>query len=365
MANDVFANGRELSCKAGSGKTICSFPDVCFTPPQTPATPPGIPIPYPNTGFASDTTKGSKKVKISRKEVMLKNKSYYKKSTGDETGCASKKGLISSKNRGKVYFQSWSMDVKIEGKNVDRHLDITTNNHGSLPGNTPPWPFLDSMAIGTSGKAENSCAGDKAKQETACEGQDPCPGALGKKKERNATWASDASDEANGKPCVKARRCELVPYKPDSCCPGQTAHHVIPKSSFYTTTVKAKDKLTEYNPRKAPCMCLEGTTNTHGDHGLAHTAHAARGADAKMIKNELSPFDDHVKVCAQSVRDVAPHCDQKCLEEQITQGHVAAGVKGNPKIKHKPSGRTNADAQKKARYEIDHRAESVTNKKII
>ncbi len=35
---------------------ICAFPDVCFTPPQTPATPPGVPIPYPNTGMASDTT---------------------------------------------------------------------------------------------------------------------------------------------------------------------------------------------------------------------------------------------------------------------------------------------------------------------
>ncbi|MBV2091711.1 MAG: DUF4150 domain-containing protein, partial [Candidatus Thiodiazotropha sp. (ex Ctena orbiculata)] len=52
MANDVYANGRELSCKKADGKSICSFPDVCFTPPQTPATPPGVPIPYPNTGMA-------------------------------------------------------------------------------------------------------------------------------------------------------------------------------------------------------------------------------------------------------------------------------------------------------------------------
>ena len=90
MGNDVFVNGREISCKAADGKAICAFPDVCFTPPQTPATPPGVPIPYPNTGMASDMTSGSKKVKISNKEVMLKNKSYFKKSTGDEAGCAPK-----------------------------------------------------------------------------------------------------------------------------------------------------------------------------------------------------------------------------------------------------------------------------------
>lgn len=147
MANKVFANGRELACKAGSGKTICAFPDVCFTPPENPATPPGVPIPYPNTGFASDTTKGSKHVKISGKEIMLKNKSYFKTSVGDEAGCAAKKGVITSKNKGKVYFQAWSMDVKFEGQNVDRHLDLTTNNHASMPGDTPPWPFTDEMFI--------------------------------------------------------------------------------------------------------------------------------------------------------------------------------------------------------------------------
>ncbi|MFB1031784.1 MAG: DUF4150 domain-containing protein, partial [Thauera sp.] len=131
MANHVYANNMEVSCKAAAGKSICAFPDVCFTPPQTPATPPGVPIPYPNTGMSSDTTDGSSTVKVSAQEVMLKNKSYFKKSMGDEAGCAPKKGLINSQSRGKVYFKMWSMDVKIEGENVVRHLDITTHNHAS------------------------------------------------------------------------------------------------------------------------------------------------------------------------------------------------------------------------------------------
>ena len=42
MGNDVFANGREVSCKKADGKSICAFPDVCFTPPENPATPPGV-----------------------------------------------------------------------------------------------------------------------------------------------------------------------------------------------------------------------------------------------------------------------------------------------------------------------------------
>lgn len=146
MSNKVFANGMELSCKAGKGKSICAFPDVCMTPPENPATPPGVPVPYPNTGMTSDTTSGSKKVKISKKEVMLKNKSYFKKSMGDEAGSAAKKGVVTSVNRGKVFFNAWSMNVKFEGENVVRNLDITTHNHNSPPGNTPPMPFIDGAA---------------------------------------------------------------------------------------------------------------------------------------------------------------------------------------------------------------------------
>jgi hypothetical protein len=146
MSNQVYANMMEVSCKAAAGKSICAFPDVCFTPPQTPATPPGVPIPYPNTGMASDTTSGSTSVKISGKEVMLKNKSHFSKSMGDEAGCAPKKGVLTSKNTGKVYFTKWSMDVKVEGENVVRMLDLTTHNHGSVPGNTPPFPYIDEVA---------------------------------------------------------------------------------------------------------------------------------------------------------------------------------------------------------------------------
>ena len=51
--------------------------------------------------------------------------------------------MITSVNKGKVYFNAWSMDVKFEGENVVRHLDITTHNHASFPGNSPTWPFLD------------------------------------------------------------------------------------------------------------------------------------------------------------------------------------------------------------------------------
>ncbi len=148
MSTNVFANGLEISGKAVQAQTIAAFPDVCFTPPQTPATPPGVPIPYPSFGVASDTEKGTATVKIGGKEVNIKNKSDEKKTAGTEAGCAPKKGVITSKNTGKKYWSMWSPNVKFEGEPVIRFSDIATHNHGSMPGNTPPWVEICKLDLG-------------------------------------------------------------------------------------------------------------------------------------------------------------------------------------------------------------------------
>src|SRR5438094_9332725 len=88
MSKNVFANGKGVSAKKDDNKSICAMPDVCNSPPSPPAGP--IPIPYPNTAQASDTSDGSKTVMIGGSEVGMKNSSNYKKSTGDE---AATKGL--------------------------------------------------------------------------------------------------------------------------------------------------------------------------------------------------------------------------------------------------------------------------------
>jgi hypothetical protein len=146
MSNSVFANCNEISCKSGSGKVIAAFPDVCLTPPTPPAGP--IPVPYPVSSFSSDTSDGSRSVKIDGKEIMLQHKSFFKKCTGDEAATKSQgMGVVTHQIQGKVYFAAWSMDVKIEGENVCRHLDITTSNHASDPGQTPPLPEMENMSL--------------------------------------------------------------------------------------------------------------------------------------------------------------------------------------------------------------------------
>jgi len=147
----VYANGREISAEAQGCKVIADFPDTCFTPPENPATPPGVPVPYPDFGFDSDLTSGSGTVKIGNKPISQENTSYYSKCSGDEAGAAAKKGIITSKNTGKVYAHGWSSDVKVESKGVVRLGDMATSNHGTDPGDAPPMVIVGKPAFGIPG----------------------------------------------------------------------------------------------------------------------------------------------------------------------------------------------------------------------
>lgn len=298
MANDVFANKREVSCKAADGKSIAAFPDVCFTPPQTPATPPGVPTPYPNTAMASDTAGGSKKVKISKKPVMLKNKSYFKKSTGDEAGCAPKKGVITSKTRGKAYFNAWSMDVKIEGKNVVRHLDLTTHNHASPPGNSPPWMYIDQVAMSNAGSA---CEEDAARAKEDC--KDSKPVQVGSRMHRECS-----------EKCKKAMECVLVPKGKDKemCCrPDNTGDHLI--EDHWTKGAPDFERPGLYSG--APCMCVN-RSRYEGKHGIAHGTRGVR--EDELIGKELD-YGQAKEIALESHRDANPDagCSDGCIEAQL------------------------------------------------
>ena len=127
MGQTVFANGRGVDHKGSGGMNIV-FPDVCKTP--SPAGP--IPIPYPNIGKASDTSKGPKKVKVDGKMPMTKG-AKYSMSAGDEAGTAGG-GVASSKFKGDCEFMMYSMDVKFEGKGVCRLGDPLFHNKKNMMG---------------------------------------------------------------------------------------------------------------------------------------------------------------------------------------------------------------------------------------
>jgi hypothetical protein len=143
MPVNVGVNKMSVVTKDSGGVTP-SFPDVCKTP--SPGGP--IPIPYPNVAKSADTAKGTKKVSVKGNPVCVKD-SNFSTSVGDEAGTAGG-GVASNKTKGKAEFVNYSFDVKFEGKNVARALDLMLHNDK----NTPPFPVFQGPVMAMADKEE-------------------------------------------------------------------------------------------------------------------------------------------------------------------------------------------------------------------
>lgn len=307
MSNEVFANGNEIACKSGDGKVIAAFPDVCLSPPSPPAGP--IPVPYPNTSFSKDMKSGSKSVKIDKKEVMLKDKSFYKTSPlGNEAATKTLgAGVVSHVITGKTYFVAWSMDVKFEGQNVDRHIDLTTSNHASPMGNSN---------IQAEGEGSSPSAVDEENKKCPC-----CNG----EKHANQKDAEVVSEKDWYGPdgyaaVIKARKlgCECVPSKPDEGC-GTYYKQPDPKKSQRARNRwngrYKKDFINRWNAAgKEPALVYESDPKKEGDK-VAHKTPISAGGCIKGDKN-LMPNRAMSKPCQDMDDELSEHHAARAMHFQ-------------------------------------------------
>ena len=143
MHTHVYANGLEIASKAvgGDGSSAAAFPDPCWSPPPPTGGP--VVIPYPNTCYASAIENGTVTVFIAGQMSAIEDHSRFGTSTGNEPATqAFSKGVKTGVITGKAYFTQWSNNVFFEGLGVPRHTDLVTHNHGSMPSNTPTFPYL-------------------------------------------------------------------------------------------------------------------------------------------------------------------------------------------------------------------------------
>lgn len=163
MQTHVYANDQEIACKAAGqdGVSPQAFPDPCWSPPGPTAGP--IVIPYPNTCFAESITNGTSTIRICGKESAIEDHSYFATSTGNEPATeAFGKGVATKVITGKAYFTQWSFDVVFEGFGVPRHTDLVSHNHGSMPSNTPVFPYVSRGWFG------HDCNKEQDRIERAC-----------------------------------------------------------------------------------------------------------------------------------------------------------------------------------------------------
>jgi hypothetical protein len=274
----VYANGLEVSCKVQANKVIAAFPDVCFTPPENPATPPGIPVPYPTFGFDDDTDKGTGSVKIGDKTISQKNKSHYTKTTGTEAGCAAKKGVINSKNTGKKYCRAWSPNVKAEKLAISRFSDITTNNHASSdPPNAPtPTPEIGGGGAGSGATVD-------------------CP--------------------------------PIDPFDQIDCPDGSDRHHIVP-DMVYRLTPRRLPVAQQVRAPAAPtlnegmCICLVRDTQHQGLHANVNQRIAALGANGNPVGT--APIGALADIAIAGLWQCQPPLDPECID--IAADRVAAQI---------------------------------------
>ena len=301
MPSDVYANGMSVSCKSGEAKVVAAMPDVCLSPPSPPAGP--VPIPYAVSSFSSDAVSGSRTVRVRGKEVMLKDKSFYKKCTGDEAATKSLgMGVITHCIQGKTFFAAWSMDVKIEGENVDRHLDAT-NSNGQSSTNQFQWVNFESSTF------------DKLGQ---CDGVD--------------------------------EKYRLAPYKPSvnsksySCPKPQTGHHLVPghllgkaKSGAYA----AGNGNCHHDT--APVMCALGRSQWFGSHYMGH--YSSDGWESLFAKAGRSyPYKDALANGAASAgmiadgQELEPGPAYDCVKAQLDDYFEKCGVSESAQFQPASSG---------------------------
>lgn len=216
MGQNVYANGMEIASQESDTKVVAAFPDVCMSPPPPPAGP--VPVPYPNTSSAKSLKDGSKTVLIGSKPLALKDSYFQSSPLGNEAATHNfGASVITHTITGKTYFQAHSMDVVVEGKNVCRHLDVTTSNHGSYPGGTPPFPNM--------GEMQQLALGRLAQKQCPCCGSDSCAAAFQESDEPLSMKEAMGIDKNS--PNYRPRRAEehelLLLMKKENCtCGGKT-----------------------------------------------------------------------------------------------------------------------------------------------
>lgn len=154
----IGVNAPKTPVTAGSGgKAPAMTPNVCKMP-GPPA--PFVPTPLPNVGASGDSlTDGSTTVLFEGKKVAIKGSYFKSTGSGDAASQGTGGGIISSTTQGKTeWVAPGSMDVKIEGKNIQLLGDAMTNNGQNPTNGGTSIAQQDSSAGGVAGDPKDKCA---------------------------------------------------------------------------------------------------------------------------------------------------------------------------------------------------------------
>jgi GHH signature containing HNH/Endo VII superfamily nuclease toxin 2 len=231
-----------------------------------------------------------------------------------------------------------------------------THNHASVPGATPPWPYVDEQA------AAGVCKESMEKERQACDPNANPPGATPIMVRRRGRMRQRGMKCTEA--CAEARACAL-PRKQDDkrvCCdPNTTGDHLVEVNSFtqrgtrgglnigsyavlgaiggFSMDLAAPKsrprRLSEfenYNDRRAPTACVRppGAGTNHNrmqasrDNAKRNARRANKGVPLTVfITGEEShwTYDQAAKAGVESHAKENPKCNKDCTRAQLDNYH--------------------------------------------
>ncbi len=119
MPVTINVNRLSLVHEQSGGVSAATLPNVCATPDA------GL-VAYPSTALSRDLASGSRDVVADGGNSIAVRGSRFAVSSGDEAGTLG--GVVSRVHGAESSFLSWSLDVKIEGRNACRLTDKMLHN---------------------------------------------------------------------------------------------------------------------------------------------------------------------------------------------------------------------------------------------
>ena len=206
--------------------------------------------------------------------------------------------------------------------------------------------------------------------------------------------AEEMSDAVVDSPCLRARRCFMLPYEatdnsasgaalnrsqgtappgpsnpaatnpdmgarlgfgdPRGCCPGQTGHHLVPDAMMRPGPgqrgIQDNSNCTGYDEKKAPTVCVEGAGANTGSYATINTATEAEIAEKMNTDGSIS-MERAIQAAADAYKaSIGRGCDRACIEEQLRdyyggmdcQPLRAVNRRGDP-VEPMPSDPSNGD----------------------
>lgn len=146
--------------------------------------------------------------------------------------------------------------------------------------------------------------------------------------------------------CADKARCVLRPYKPDTCKPGRTGHHVVPDRVFRVGS-RGSARIRGGVPEDdGLVICVDGSNLSRSrEHGKIHAIYDPAERALGLANGGVAPLGELELLGAGAAAKVTG-CNAAALAAQLRAYHQARGLGPGTPVRADPTGKLPVDPSK-------------------